>query len=110
MPRYKVRLGRLARRLDQRGGPRFEQKRVDILLGVDMVQLAAKQVIQEAVLVAGDSDFIPAVTAAQSDGVVVRLFHGRRPHNDLWQVSDERTHITEEFIASILRDSAISQD
>ena len=110
LPRYKVRLGRLARRLDQRGRPRFEQKRVDILLGVDMVQLAAKQVIQEAVLVAGDSDFIPAVTAAQSDGVVVRLFHGKRPHNDLWQVSDERTRITEEFIASILRDFAISQD
>ncbi len=109
LPRYKVRLGRLARRIDQRGRPRFEQKRVDILLGVDMVQLAAKQAIQEAVLVAGDSDFIPAVTAAQSEGVVLRLFHGMRPHNDLWQECDERTRLTDEFIESILRAPASSE-
>ena len=61
LPRYAVRLGRLERRRDAQGEYRFEQKRVDILLGVDMVQLAAKRAIQEAVLVAGDSDFIPAV-------------------------------------------------
>lgn len=102
LPRYSVRLGRLARRLDHRGRPRYEQKRVDILLGVDMVQLAAKQNIQEAILLAGDSDFIPAVTAAKSEGVVIKLFHGERPHSDLWQEADERTQITQCFVDSIL--------
>ncbi len=102
LPRYSVRLGRLARRLDHRGRPRYEQKRVDILLGVDMVQLAAKQNIQEAILLAGDSDFIPAVAAAKSEGVVIKLFHGERPHSDLWQETDERTRITQGFIDSIL--------
>ena len=103
LPRYMVRLGRLAYRgVDDRGRPRYEQKRVDILLGVDLVQLAAKQNIQEAVLLAGDSDFIPAVTAAKSEGVVIKLFHGERPHSDLWREADERTQITQSFIDSIL--------
>ena len=103
LPRYTVRLGHLARRgVDDRGRPRYEQKRVDILLGVDMVQLSAKQNIQEAILLAGDSDFIPAVTAAKTEGVVVRLFHGERPHSDLWREADERTQITQGFIDSVL--------
>ncbi len=103
LPRYTVRLGRLAwRGVDDRGRPRYEQKRVDILLGVDMVQLAAKQNIHEALLFAGDSDFIPAVTAAKTEGVVVKLFHGEKPHSDLWQEADERTRITQDFIDSVL--------
>ena len=104
LPRYAVRLGRLAfRGVDDKGTPRFERKRVDILLGVDMVQLAAKQTIQEAILLAGDSDFIPAVAAAKSEGVMIRLFHGKQPHSDLWQEADERTQITQDFIDTILR-------
>ena len=103
LPRYTVRYGRLVKRgTDDQGNTRYEQKRVDILLGVDMVQLAAKQSIQEAILLAGDSDFIPAVAAVKSEGVLVRLFHGQRPHYDLWQEVDERTRITEDFIDSIL--------
>lgn len=106
LPRFTIRLGRLEfRGSDDQGKPRFEQKRVDILLGVDMVQLAAKQTIQEAILLAGDSDFIPAVTAAKSEGVMIRLFHGQRPHSDLWQEADERTQITQDFIDSVLLSS-----
>ena len=106
LPRYTVRLGRLAYRgSDDYGQPRFEQKRVDILLGVDLVQLAAKQAIQEAVLVAGDSDFIPAVVAAKFEGVMVRLFHGDHPHSDLWQEADERIQFTQAFIDSVRRQS-----
>ncbi len=104
LPRYTVRLGRLAYRgNDQSGRPRYEQKQVDILLGVDLVQLAAKQTIQEAVLVAGDSDFIPAVVVAKSEGVLVRLYHGMRPHSDLWQETDERIQLTQTFIDSLRR-------
>ncbi|MBI4329020.1 MAG: NYN domain-containing protein [Chloroflexi bacterium] len=103
-PRFTVRLGRLAYRgLDESGRPKFEQKRVDILLGVDLVQLAAKQAIQEAILVAGDSDFIPAVLAAKSEGVLMRLIHGATPHSDLWKTADERTQITQTFIDSVRR-------
>jgi len=97
-----VRLGILAKREGHDGKPRFEQKRVDILLGVDLVQLAAKTQIQQAILLAGDSDFIPAVTAAKSEGVLVRLYHGARPHTDLWQEVDDRVRIDQDLIDSVL--------
>lgn len=104
LPRFTVRQGRLAYRgRDQSGQPKYEQKRVDILLGVDLVQLAAKQAIQEAILVAGDSDFIPAVIAAKSEGVLIRLYHGVRPHSDLWQEADERIQITQTLVNSVRR-------
>ena len=67
--------------------------------------LAAKQAIQEAVLLAGDSDFIPEVTAAKSEGVLVRLFHGDHPHSDLWQEADERIQFTQSLIDSVRRQS-----
>lgn len=68
-----------------------------------MVQLAAKQVIQEAILVAGDSDFIPAVAVAKSEGLLVRLFHGAKPHTDLWQEADERIQFTQTIIDQVRR-------
>lgn len=103
LPRYNVKLGRLAVRYDRNGQRRFEQKQVDILLGVDLVQLAAKQNIQEAILVAGDSDFVPAIRAAKSEGVLVKLFHGPKPHNELWQESDERIRLDRNLINQVLR-------
>ena len=63
--------------------------------------LAAKHLIQEAAIVAGDSDFIPAVEAAKSEGVLIRLFHGQSVHSDLWTVADERVQFSQEFIDSI---------
>ena len=103
LPRFTVRLGRLEYRgLDEHGNPRFEQKRVDILLSVDLVQLATKGQIQQAIILAGDSDFIPAITAAKSEGVLVQLFHGSSVHSDLWQEVDERVRIDEEFIKSTI--------
>ncbi len=105
LPRFEVRLGRLEfRGSDSNGEPIFEQKRVDILLGVDMVQLAAKGHITEAVLLAGDSDFVPAVAVAKAEGVLVRLYHGSNCHNDLLREVDERTRIDQPFIDRVLRD------
>ena len=102
LPRFTVRLGRLARRgPDSQGRYRFEQKQVDSLLSVDLATLAAKRLIQEAALVAGDSDFIPAVEAAKYEGVLIRLFHGQSVHSDLWTAADERVQLSQEFIDSI---------
>ena len=105
LPRYKVRLGILEKRGEEADGitPRFQQKRVDILLGVDLVQLAAKRQIQQAILLAGDSDFIPAVEVAKAEGVLVRLYHGNGCHSDLWQEADERVRIDDAFINSVRR-------
>lgn len=103
LPRFEVRLGRLQRREDSQGRPFYQQKRVDILLGVDMVQLAAKGHIREAVLLAGDSDFVPAVTAAKSEGVIVSLFHGTACHGDLVREVDERRRFDQALIDSVAR-------
>jgi len=88
--RWQVRLGKLEKRWD---GTReyFEQKRVDVLLSCDLVRHAAAGHIQHAVLVAGDSDFIPAVTAAKESGVTISVWCGPRNtiHKDLVTLADE---------------------
>lgn len=101
--RFQVSLGRLEKRgKDIDGKPIFEQKRVDILLGVDLALLSAKHQITDAALVAGDSDFLPAIQAAKPEGVVVHLFHGPFAHRDLLQSCDETTRIDQPFIDSVL--------
>ena len=102
MPRYEVRLGRLAfRGLDEKKKPIFQQKRVDIMLGVDLALLAGKNQITHAAILAGDSDFIPAIIAAKSEGVLVRMYHGKSYHKDLWDCVDERIPVTKAFIDAI---------
>ena len=87
--------------MGQDGRPIFQQKRVDILLGVDLTLLAAKRQIQTAILIAGDSDFIPAVRAAKDEGVAMVLVHGDNCHHDLWQEADERFRIDQKLIDSV---------
>jgi len=103
--RFEVRLGVLEfRGTKNNGAPIFQQKRVDILMGVDLVQLATKHQITDAAIVAGDSDFLPAIEVAKPEGVVVHLYHGQYPHHDLRAECDETTRITQEFIDRIRRD------
>ena len=103
LPRFEVRLGILERRGNDAGGrPVFTQKRVDTMLSVDLVQLSARGHISQAALLAGDSDFIPAVAAAKSEGVLVRLYHGRNCHNDLLRNADERIRLNQDMIDSLL--------
>lgn len=102
-PRFQVRQGRLELRgRDGNGNPIFEQKRVDILLGVDLVLLAAKHQITDAAILAGDSDFLPAIEIAKMEGVVIHLFHGKAPHRDVVAACDERIRIEQPFIDAIL--------
>ena len=88
--RWQVRLGKLEKRWD---GSReyFEQKRVDVLLSVDLVRHAAAGHIQHAILLAGDSDFIPAIAAAKESGVTISLWGGpaKSVHKDLAWLVDE---------------------
>lgn len=103
LSRFEVRLGVLERRGSDAGGrPVFAQKRVDTMLSVDLVQLSARGHISQAALLAGDSDFIPAVAAAKSEGALVRLFHGRNCHNELMRNVDERIRLNQDCINSVL--------
>lgn len=108
LARFEVRLGRLAKRYCEHcKAMYFQQKRADLMLGVDMASLSAKQAISRAVLVAGDSDLLPAVHAAKECGVLVHLFHGgakNPPHRDLLEACDDRTLIDAVLIAKVKRD------
>ncbi len=110
LPRFEVRLGQLAYRgrTDQ-GEPIFIQKRVDIMLGVDMALLAGKGKIDSAAILAGDSDFIPAIEAVKREGVIVTLWHGgfsptTRPSRELVEICDERRELTPDIVGSLLRE------
>ncbi|HNV47682.1 MAG TPA: NYN domain-containing protein, partial [Spirochaetota bacterium] len=89
LDRWSVRLGKLQRRWEG-GRELYEQKRVDVLLSVDMVRHSAAGHIQHAIIIAGDSDFIPAIEATKESGATVTLWYGdpNTIHKDLIQVSD----------------------
>ena len=106
LPKYKVREGRLAYRgTDADGRPIFQQKRIDLMIGLDVAGLAAKQQITHAALLSGDSDLLPAVEAAQHEGVVVWLVHGPQATyaQELWNSADHRLPINQDFIRRVAR-------
>jgi uncharacterized LabA/DUF88 family protein len=103
VPRFQERLGRLQRIQDMSGTPKFTQKKVDVLLTVDLVRLSCEKQIQRAVLIAGDSDFVPAIQVARDAGTIVQLYHSTnpRPHDELLKVSDDRIVIDDAFIKKV---------
>lgn len=107
VPNLEVRMGRLAFRgvSQETGEPIFEQKRIDVQLAVDLLTLAFSRQMATAVLMAGDSDFIPAVNAAKDQGVRVVLFSGQKnpAHRDLFAAADQRVVLNEAFITRVKR-------
>ena len=109
LPRFEVRLGKLAfRGNDSYGRPIFLQKRVDCMFGVDMALLAGKGKITNVAIFSGDSDLIPAMEAVKREGVLVSLWHGTtrgggQPGQEILEIADERHPITQELIQRILR-------
>ena len=107
IPNLEIRLGRLEFRGVSRetGRPIFEQKRVDVQLAVDLLTLSFSGQIATAVVVAGDSDFIPAFKAAKDRGVRIVVVHGVKnpPHRDLLSAADQRIRFDDRFISSVRR-------
>ena len=104
LARFQVRLGHLEFRGNKAdGSPIFVQKRVDVLLSVDMVQLGLTRQVDKVILVAGDSDFMPAIEAVKAAGVLVELWHGPREtcHSELWQACDERVPMDAALFSTI---------
>ncbi len=107
VPRFQVRLGQLAViGVDKDGKKIFQQKRVDLMLGVDMALLAGKGKITSVALFTGDSDTIPAVEAVKQEGVIVILWHGSlrgqcSPSRELYKLCDERVELTPKIVVDI---------
>lgn len=47
----------------------FEQKGVDMRIGIDIASLAYKKQVSQIILIAGDSDFVPAAKMARREGI-----------------------------------------
>ncbi|HZL16994.1 MAG TPA: NYN domain-containing protein [Polyangia bacterium] len=107
LPRFDVREGRCQRNWDKtRNTWQYTQKRVDVFLAVDLVRLATKALIQRAVIVTGDSDFLPPISIAKDEGVQVKVVHSpdiKQIHRDLWDHADERAPLDAAMIAKIKR-------
>lgn len=53
--------------------PSWLQKGVDMKLGVDIASLAYKKQVDQIILIAGDTDFVPAAKIARREGIDVLL-------------------------------------
>jgi uncharacterized LabA/DUF88 family protein len=93
--RFEVRLGRLRKMNGE-----FEQKRVDVLLSVDLVRMSWSKQIERAVIATADSDFVPAIHAAKEAGIITRLaYYPSLPvNNELLEAFDERIEITKALL------------
>jgi uncharacterized LabA/DUF88 family protein len=100
---FTVREGKIAfRGKDNQGKPMYEQKRVDVYLATDLVMHSTKRLITHAALLTGDSDFLPAIEIAKSEGVLITLFYseekGSRAHDELLDAVDVRKKIDKQLL------------
>lgn len=96
-PRFEVRYGEL-----QIIKGEFKQKGVDVLMSLDIVEKCFDRQIQHAIIIAGDSDFIPAIRKAKDYGTIVHLFCNKNKVNNrlLYEV-DELHNLTFSFIQDL---------
>ena len=53
--------------------PLFEQKTVDMKIGLDMALIATKKLADVVILISGDADMVPAIKLARTEGMIVGL-------------------------------------
>lgn len=97
-------LGRHEPRFDAHGRRYHVEKETDVNLAVDMVVGAHRDRYDVAMLVAGDTDYVRAVRAAQEEGkrVVWCHFASQRHSHQLQQVCDDSILLTEKFLRPCL--------
>ncbi|MBM3233689.1 NYN domain-containing protein [Candidatus Pacearchaeota archaeon] len=94
LPRFEIKLGKL-----QIIGNQFKQKMIDVLMSLDIATMSYENQIQHAIIIAGDSDFIPAIKKAKDYGIITHLYyHPSSVHNEILDEVDELHEITQELI------------
>ena len=103
LSRFQIKLGRLQKYYTESGEVDYRQKRVDVLLAVDLAQLSWTRNIGTAILVAGDSDFVPAVQTAKDAGVLVKLYYSNiSVHDELLASADDKILITKSMLEKVV--------
>ena len=69
---------------------RFEQKGVDMRIGIDVAMLALNRYVDRIIVVTNDTDLVPALKAARRCGVqvVIAQIGSFNPHHDLIEDAD----------------------
>ncbi len=73
------------------GEPVFNQKQVDMLMGLDISQISYNKLVDRVLVISKDSDMKPALKTARINGiqtVLCNLQEGFKPDNDLLSHSD----------------------
>ena len=82
----------------------FSQKGVDMRMGIDISSLAYEGIVNQIILISGDSDFVPAAKAARRKGIDFILDPmGNSISNDLMEHIDGKESFTD-------RDPQIQRD
>lgn len=96
---FTVKLGRLMKKNDGT----FQQKGVDVEFALDLTELSVAGTIKKAIIVSGDSDFVPAVERATSMGVICKnVYHPIEFSYHLRSVCSEERIIDSELIKQSL--------
>jgi uncharacterized LabA/DUF88 family protein len=53
--------------------PNFEQKGVDMRIGIDVATLSLKRIVERIILLSGDTDLLPAMKLARREGLQVYM-------------------------------------
>jgi uncharacterized LabA/DUF88 family protein len=73
---------------------RFEQKGVDMRIGIDVATLAMNHHVDRIIVVSNDTDLIPALNIARREGIQVVIVQvgSFNPHHDLVEDADFKRH------------------
>lgn len=94
LPRFEVKYGEL-----QFIKGIYKQKKIDVLMSLDIIDKCFEKQIQHAVLIAGDSDFIPVIQKAKNYGAIVHLFaHKDSINKEMLEEIDEFHNLNMEFL------------
>lgn len=86
----------LAPKTDDDFAPDFEQKGVDMRIGLDLASFAVKKTVDRVVLVSGDTDCVPAMKLVRISGLQVTLVSlpGQAPAPELLCHADFHRSLT----------------
>ncbi|MBI5051576.1 NYN domain-containing protein [Candidatus Micrarchaeota archaeon] len=104
LPRFEVKYGKLQRLLKSDGKWSYNQKMVDTLLSLDLLNSVHNKYISSAIIVSGDSDFVPAVKYAKDAGATIYAAYFKSAtnktliHDHLKQECDDRIEIDKTFL------------
>lgn len=75
---------------------------VDVNMSLDIVDKCFDRQISHAIIVAGDSDFVPAIKMAKGHGAIIHLFHHCQSiHHHTLDVVDEIYEFDENFFEGL---------